>query len=335
MAKKRRRAPIQGYSTLKYFVIIVMLIAAFWYYRKNTDEVENQADRLKQQADTAWQTASKGAEKVIGSQDTSRLDEPRKQQEDKPRRKRRTKEKQHEGEQVTNTAGYDFTKAPGFEYPKAVSGEQVLRYTGFTLSYNEKHEQASWVAYNLTAREIQGTTKRGSDFREDKAVKTKSATPDDYRRSGFDRGHLAPAGDMKWSPKAMSESFYMTNMSPQEPAFNRGIWQQLEEKVRFWAKDNGDIYVVTGPVLTPNLKTIGKNKVSVPKYYYKIILDARDPDIKAIGFLMENKGSNKSLESFAVPIDSIEKITGLDFFPLLPDDMEEKLENKVNLRGWF
>jgi endonuclease G len=332
MARRKRGKTPAGGNTLKYFIIIIMLIAAFWYYRRNTEEVEKRADNIQKQVDTAWSAANEQIDKITGTQDAAKADQ---QQHNSRKRKSKPKQKQHDGEQVTNTAGYDFTKAPGFEYPKAVRGEQILRYTGFTLSYNEKHEQASWVAYNITNNEVKGKIKRADDFREDKSVKTGSASLDDYRRSGYDRGHLAPAGDMKWSVKAMSESFLMSNMSPQIAAFNRGIWQQLEEQVRIWSKENGDLYIVTGPVLTDNLKSIGKNKVTVPKYYFKIILDAQEPDIKAIGFLMENKGADKSPESFAVPINSIEKITGLDFYPLLPDDMEEKLENKVNLRGWF
>jgi endonuclease G len=334
MARRKRGKAPSGGNTLKYFIIIIMLIAAFWYYRRNTREVEHRAENVRKQVDTAWSAANEQIDKLAGIQDTAKSDSNQ-QQSNSRKKNRKPKQKQYDGEQVTNTAGYDFTKAPGFEYPKAIKGEQILRYTGFTLSYNEKYEQASWVAYNITNNEVGGKIKRADHFREDKSVKTGSASLEDYRGSGYDRGHLAPAGDMKWSEKAMNESFLMSNMSPQAPAFNRGVWQQLEEQVRAWSKENENLYVVTGPVLTDNLKTIGKNKVAVPKYYYKIILDAREPDIKAIGFLVENKGSSKPLESFAVPIDSIEEVTGLDFYPLLPDDMEEKLENKVNLRGWF
>ncbi len=243
---------------------------------------------------------------------------------------------QFSDEKISFTS-YDFTKAPGFAYPKAVQGEQVVRYTGFTLSYNEMHEQASWVAYTLTKAQVkEGTEKRADDFREDKQIKTRTATPTDYRGSGYDRGHLAPAGDMKWSAKAMSESFYMSNMSPQAPAFNRGIWNKLEERVRRWATKHEELYVVTGPVLEPGLPTIGANEVSVPRQYYKVMLRTNNRnDIIAIGFLLENQGSELPLKEFVVPIDSIEKVTGLDFFPLLPDEIEEKLESRVSLRGWF
>jgi endonuclease G, mitochondrial len=261
-------------------------------------------------------------------------------------RSRRTPAEQHAPESSTGSprfnddkisyTGYDFTKAPGFAYPTTIPGEQVVRYTGFTLSYNEQHEQASWVAYMLTGEQVKGTVKRADDFREDKQIKTRTASPSDYRGSGYDRGHLAPAGDMKWSAKAMSESFYMSNMSPQAPAFNRGVWNKLEERVRKWAVKHDELYVVTGPVLEPGLPTIGANEVSVPRQYYKVMLRTNNrSDIIAIGFLLENEGSELPLKQFVVPIDSIEKVTGLDFFPLLPDEIEEKLESRVSLRGWF
>jgi endonuclease G len=134
----------------------------------------------------------------------------------------------------------------------------------------------------------------------------------------------------------MSESFFMSNMSPQEPDFNRGIWEKLESRVRTWVKRDEVLYIVTGPVLKGNMAFIGKkNKVAVPLMYYKVILDLKEPEIKAIGFLMKNEGSNKSLQSFAVTIDEIEKETGLDFFPQLPDDMEKTLEGSLNVKQWF
>ncbi|GAH82191.1 unnamed protein product, partial [marine sediment metagenome] len=128
--------------------------------------------------------------------------------------------------------------------------DDIIRHTAYTLKYKEKYEQAEWVLYKLTAERVKGSYKRTNDFRPDPMVKTGSATLSDYKGSGYDRGHLAPAGDMKWSTTAMSESFYMSNMSPQNPGFNRGIWKKLEGQVRTWATDNEEIYIVTGPVLS-------------------------------------------------------------------------------------
>jgi endonuclease G len=202
------------------------------------------------------------------------------------------------------------------------------------LSYNETYEQANWVAYELTAEETQKAFERTNKFLVDPAVSTGSATDTDYKKSGFDRGHLAPAADMGWSSTTMIESFYFSNMSPQLPGFNRGIWKNLESLVRSWANENELIYVVTGPVLTPGLPTIGGNQVAIPNYYYKVILDYREPSIKGIGFVLPNATSSLPLQQFALSIDSVEKITGIDFFHLLEDQQEALLEKTVCIPCW-
>lgn len=231
---------------------------------------------------------------------------------------------------------YDFTKAPGFAYPKALKGEQIVRYSAFTLSYNEEYEQPSWVAYKLTETMIKGDAKRDNElFKEDKKVKTKTATNEDYRGSGYDRGHLAPAADFKFSQEAMGETFYFSNISPQVPSFNRGIWNDLENEVRKWAKKEKEIFVVTGPIFTKNMSYIGKNKVAVPEYYYKVIIDVTPPEYKGIGFIMENAALKEPIYHYAVTIDSVQKKTGLDFFPLLPDQVEVPLETTLELDAWF
>ena len=132
---------------------------------------------------------------------------------------------------------------------KPISGEQIVYRSGYSLSYNEDHEQANWVAYTLTAVHARGTVKRINDFRVDPEIKTGSASLSDYKGSGYDRGHLAAAADMKWSKKVLSESFYMSNMSPQNPSFNRGIWKRLENQMRQWALDEQKLHIVTGGVL--------------------------------------------------------------------------------------
>jgi endonuclease G len=220
------------------------------------------------------------------------------------------------------------------ELPLADAAE-VLRHTGFSLKYSEAYEQAEWVAYELTAEETQGGWGRADDFRTDPAVPTGSALPEDYRGSGYDRGHLVPAGDMKWSPAAMSDSFLMSNMSPQNPSFNRGIWRTLEEKVRDWAEQNEGLYVVTGPVLADGpFPTIGANGVAVPRRFYKVLLDYREPELKAIGFVLPNEGTRLPLGAFALSVDEVEAITGLDFFAALPDPLEELLESRCDLSLW-
>lgn len=226
-------------------------------------------------------------------------------------------------------------KIPNLELPAMTKDEQIIKHTGYTLSYNEEYEVANWVAYELTRDEVLGSGVREDSFKPDPDVRTGSATLADYRGSGYDRGHLAPAADFKWSSEAMSDTFFLSNMTPQEPSFNRGIWADLEAVVRTMAYDNGSVYVVTGPVLTDGpYKTIGDNKVAVPKRFYKVILDYTEPELKAIGFVLPNENSDKPLQAFATTVDEVEAITGIDFFPLLPDDIEEKLESSTDTSLW-
>lgn len=220
------------------------------------------------------------------------------------------------------------------EIPKLQPKETVVSHVGYSLSYNETHEQANWVAYELTKEETNQIWERTDKFLTDPKVKSGTANDKDYSGSGYDRGHLAPAGDMGWSTTAMAESFYYSNMSPQMPGFNRGIWKRLEELVRTWAVDNESVYVVTAPVLIAGLPTIGKNKVSVPNFFYKVILDYREPSIKGIGFIIPNTSSSEPLQMYAVSIDSVEALTGIDFFPSLPDDQENAIESNLNLKSW-
>ncbi len=219
------------------------------------------------------------------------------------------------------------------EWPDVRDEKDVISYSGFSLLYDEKHEQARWVAYELTQAETVKGVERSNNFREDPNISTRSASNEDYSKSGYDRGHLAPASDMGWSTTSMEESFYYSNMSPQNPGFNRGIWKKLETQLRNWASDHDAIYVVTGPVLSEGLPTIGPNRVSVPKYYYKVILDNQEPGLHGIGFILPNEPSKLSLSSFAVSIDSVEKVTGLDFFPTLPPG-SRALEGESCFKCW-
>ena len=213
--------------------------------------------------------------------------------------------------------------------------DQVIEREGYALGYVEAWEQPAWVSYRLTKDEVMTRkANRESAFLEDPEVKTGSAISFDYQGSGYDRGHLAPAGDMHWSAKTMLESFYMSNMSPQEPSFNRGVWSKLEKAVRRFAYSEGSVVVVTGPIVTADdTKTIGHNKVRVPGFYYKVIYDETPPE-KMIAFILPNKGSNKSVESFVVTVDDVEEATGLDFFSALPEDVQNRLESKSNPKDW-
>ena len=234
----------------------------------------------------------------------------------------------------------DLKKTPYDNLTLGVPGyncDIILDRMGYALGYSEKYEQPLWVAYKLTAEEVKvKKAKRTDDFRIDPAIPGGSATPEDYKKSFFDRGHLAPAADMSFSLQAMSESVYMSNMSPQRPEFNRGIWKDLEENVRNIAVACDSVYVVTGPIFEPNVPciTIGSSKVAVPDKYYKVILDANAQNPKAIGFIIPNSNIKENLANFAVTVDAVEAASGLDFFPALNDADEEKLESSCDYSAW-
>jgi endonuclease G len=220
------------------------------------------------------------------------------------------------------------------ELPATDGNDQIITHKSYTLVYNEDKEQAKWVAWELTKDELLGEAKRKNNFKEDPLVTTGSATDVDYAKSGYDRGHLAPAADMVWDQQAMDESFYYSNMSPQHPSLNRGIWKRLETKAREWAEKYGEIYVATGPVFINMLEEIGPNKVGVPSHYYKTFLITNDGDLQAIAFLIPNEKGGKDIFEYAVTVDSVEAITNIDFYPLLYDKYEEEIESLFNVSYW-
>ena len=212
---------------------------------------------------------------------------------------------------------------------------QIIEHVGYTVSYNEQRRNPNWVAYELTAQEVAGTEPRGDDFVPDPMVVGRQATTDDYKRSGWDRGHLAPAADMKWSDDAMAESFYMSNISPQNQNLNRGVWKSIEELVRENASRHGKLLVVTGPVFTnkKGLGYIGDNRVLIPNGFYKVLL-AYDGEYTGIGFYCENVAGKKKLTKYARTIDEIEELAGIDFFHMLPDEIETAVESCYQEYEW-
>lgn len=218
--------------------------------------------------------------------------------------------------------------------PIAHRNEQVITHTGYTVSYNQKWCLPNWVAYQLTADEVAGTVPRGDDFVPDPMVKGHSATTYDYKHSGYDRGHMAPAADMKWSETAMDESFYLSNICPQNKNLNKGDWNDLEELARKWATEYGSIYIACGPVVENNYKTIGENKVAVPKGFFKVFVRQTRNGWTTIAFYFDNVAGNRKLESYIRTIDEVEQITSIDFFSSLPDDIETAIERQTNISDW-
>lgn len=213
--------------------------------------------------------------------------------------------------------------------------EQILKRTGYVASYNKTTLLPNWVAWHLTAERTEGSAKRSDvDFAEDTEVPEPRATDWDYYNSGYDRGHMCPAADNKWSKKAMEESFLFTNMCPQNGNLNRGDWNEMEMACRKWAKKYGDLYIVCGPILYKGKhKTIGKNKVVVPEAFFKVVLRTGD-DPQAIGFIYKNTSGNRPKDSYVNTVDEVERITGIDFFPSLPDNVEKNVEATADIANW-
>lgn len=211
---------------------------------------------------------------------------------------------------------------------------QIIRHKGYTLSYNNEWRLANWVGYELTRDETDGPVERTDWFDEDPMVKGVKVRHADYTHSGFDRGHMAPAADMKWDKQAMVESFYMSNICPQVHALNAGLWNTLENRVRTWARRDSAIVVVCGPIVPREYMTIGENRVAVPEYFYKAIVSPYSTSPQGVAFIMPNEDIDEPLYKYAVTIDSVETVTGIDFFYNLPDSLENYIEHNINLKSW-
>ncbi len=225
----------------------------------------------------------------------------------------------------------------GLELPalRKQSGEQILRRVGYTVSYNAATRLPNWVAWHLTKAHADGPWKRnGIRFQEDPEVDQPRATDADYYNSGYDRGHMCPSGDNKWSEEAQRQSFLFTNCCPQVHGLNAGDWNEIEAQCRRWAKRYGDVYIVSGPVLySGRRKTIGRDKVVVPEAFFKVVL-RMTPTPAAIGFIYKNVAGNRPKAAYVNTVDEVERITGYDFFVSLPDAVERKVEAQADLADW-
>lgn len=213
--------------------------------------------------------------------------------------------------------------------------ERIIVHKGYIVSYNADWKIPNWVAYELTDTEVAGEEPRAKKFVPDPMVpKYESATTDDYKNSGWDRGHMAPAADMKWHPQAMKESFYLSNVCPQNHNLNGGVWKDLEEQIRDLAVLKGRIYVVCGPIVSVDYQTIGPNKVAIPSAFFKVLLQEDDGKIYTIGFVYENVAGRRPMSTYAMTVDDVEELTGIDFFPSLQDKIEKQAESEYDFTKW-
>lgn len=276
-------------------IIIVLAIAALWVYNNK-----------RQQAD--YDNASAEMESIVSQQ--------------------ASKDSNSQAQQAASEAAKS-SKTGNVEIPvyESSRGGQIIKHTGFTLSYDADYKTPQWVAWELTAAKAEGDIPRADKFLPDPAVRGAKAYTKDYTNSGYDRGHMAPAGDMKWSEQAMMESFYMTNVCPQNKNLNKGDWKELEELERSWATTYGTVSITAGPIYTSkNPQRIGANKVAVPDAFFKVLLVGYPQAPKAYGFIFANKAGSHPLTYYQLTVDEVEKQTGMDFFPTLPDEVENKIE---------
>lgn len=231
------------------------------------------------------------------------------------------------------------------ELPAINKGDTVKSYkvnvngldkVTYTVCYDAVHKQPFWVAYELTDTELIGiATRKGKSFRVDNSVPWPQADNNDYRGSGWSRGHLAPAADFKWSDEAMDNTFYFTNCCPQIAYFNQTSWEKLENRVRGWARQFETIYIVTGPIIGDQINgSIGYNQIPIPDAFFKAVLTKKHDSYQAIGFIMENSNSRQPYTKCCVTIDQLESITGLDLFHNLDDSIENAVESSYNTHFW-
>ena len=212
--------------------------------------------------------------------------------------------------------------------------EIVLQRTSYVVSYNRQTRCPNWVAWQLTADHTDGELKRMNNFHEDEDCPIPRATLQDYKGSGWSRGHMCPAGDNKWSREAMYDSFSLVNVCPQDSKHNSGVWNSIEMDCRRWARKYGDVFIACGPVWTKGKhQTIGPNKVQVPEAFFKVVLRLK-PEPAGFGFITRNNEGTKKRDLYYNSIDQVERITGIDFFPALPDDIEDEVEAKADISDW-
>lgn len=238
----------------------------------------------------------------------------------------------------TVAAASPVVEAAHLEWPQLTDrrSEQRIEHLGYTVSYNHHWHLPNWVAYELTDEETMGEEGRTNKFLPDPLVEGDPVVTKDYSNSGYDRGHMAPAADMKWSAQAMRESFYMTNMCPQNHSNNAGDWKDLEELGRDLAAQYGRVYICCGPVVTDTTLTIGTvRRIVVPQAFYKVLLRQRaDGQWTAIGFVMPNAAGNRPLMTYMHSVDEVETMTAIDFFYQLPDSIESQVEADFLISDW-
>ena len=307
----------------KILVLLVAIAAGIIYFAEELGSVLNEIEKEKKEVSktvSKWQNqVEDSAQKAI-------------------EQGKEIVQKQEIGKKLSGRKGKSTLASLEIPVMEKDLPSQILEYTGHTLSYNNETRLPNWVAYELTATEAEGDNPRKDKFARDPQAAGAQGSKEDYRNSGWDRGHMAPAGDMKWDTKAMDETYYFTNICPQNHQLNNGDWKELEEKCREWAVKYGSIHIVCGPIITENTHgRLGENQIVIPDKFYKVLLIQKNGKYHGAGFLFTNypkrdskistkPATNRPLESYLVTIDEVEAATGIDFFHKLPDSVEAAVE---------
>jgi len=291
-------------------IFIILFFVWFFHYFSNIDE-SSVNDKLSTDYESEIVSVSLSSQTIHDSSCSNRI------------------------EHQTNDCKYRKNSKNHLEIPAINDGEVIFWYSGMTIKYDTIHFIPAWVAYELTVSKLEGDAKRASSFRMDLNYNGKQAMREDYSNSGWDKGHMAPAADMKWSETAMQESFYLTNICPQNHELNTQSWQKLERWCRNIALKYGSVYIVTGPIITTNhLGTIGERHVAVPDRFFKALLIKNKRKYHSIAFVMDNDSRKHSMSSSSLSVNDLEELSGIDFFPALNDSIEETVESENYFEDW-
>jgi endonuclease G len=238
----------------------------------------------------------------------------------------------------------DYVRAPqpadrGQVYgglPVAAAGPvRVLTNTGYTVGYSDALGDPLWAAYHLTDGNVEDSPPRPEEFSTDTRTVARIETGV-YNRSGYDRGHMAPnyAIATHYGKQAQTETFLMSNVTPQKHALNAGLWKTLEQKIATnYPGRFGEIWVLAGPVFGTHPDRL-KSRVAIPEAFYMIVIDESDGRVRTEAFLFPQDAAGADLDRYLSTIDEIERRTGLDFLSALPDEAENALEAKKAARTW-
>jgi endonuclease G len=229
--------------------------------------------------------------------------------------------------------GFNIDSVPReFGYPRSGRYGIIARHRAYSILYFQKYQLVYWTAYALTKERLARTYTKVCELRNDPMTFAGFAEPADYKCSGYMPGFLMPVDFASSDSAARCEAFYMTNTVPQKRGFNKGLWAKMEAQERKWAEEGARLWVIAGPIVSDSTKTIGKNKMRIPTYLFNVVLIARGDELQEAAFLFPNIGSSnfrKPIEEFLVPVNRVERMTGLDFFPMLPDSLENALESRA------